>query len=237
MLAHTIETCLGFGSTVTALSLGAFLFPVDTLLPALVMIGLLQSSWLLWRGFRHVDWKWILGSILPVVAAGLGIGIFLRDHASETVMLGGLGVFISVMASLELIRLARGNAGPGNPTPSATLGLLIAGGIFQGLFASGGPPIVYCAARRFADPAAFRATLAVLWLVLNSILCVSMGWSGQLDTESVRLGLAALPGFLAGLAIGGLVRPHPKNFQLATWILLLIIGMAQCWRAALHIAG
>jgi len=235
-LAHTIETCLGFGSTVTALSLGAFLFPVETLLPALVMVGILQSSWLLMRGVRHVDWKWILGAVLPVAAAGLGIGIFLRDHASEAAMLGSLGTFITVVAALELVRLARGDSTPGNPSPAATLGLLVAGGIFQGLFASGGPPIVYCAARRFTDPAAFRATLAVLWLLLNSILCASMGWSGKVDMESAELALAALPGFLAGAAIGGRLRPRRETFQLATWSLLLVIGIAQSWRAASHFA-
>jgi hypothetical protein len=49
VLAHTAETILGFGSTLIALALGAYLLPLETLVPMLVILGLLQSIWLVGR--------------------------------------------------------------------------------------------------------------------------------------------------------------------------------------------
>jgi uncharacterized membrane protein YfcA len=231
-LAHTIETCLGFGATIVALSLGAFLLPVETLLPALVVIGLLQSAWLLARGFRYVAWSWLFRSILPIVSVGLLAGIFLRDHASETLLLGTLGGFIAMLSALELLRLRRGaTANP--PNPPAVFSLLFAGGLFQGLFASGGPPIVYCAARKFEDPAAFRSTLAALWLLLNATLCLTMEWGASGGESTPWITAACLPGFLAGIAIGGRLQLRQASFERAVWILLLIVGIIQCGRAAM----
>lgn len=234
-LAHAIETCLGFGSTVVALALGAFLLPLETLLPVIVINALLQSIWLLAQEHRHVDWAWLRHSILPVVTAGLALGIYLRDHASEVALLGILGGFTTLVSAWQLSRLRRQTPIAGLPHRSVVFGLLLSGGIFQGLFASGGPPIVYCAARRFNDPASFRATLAVLWLVLNLLVAASMIWSGQIDTSGLALSLAVLPGFLAGAAIGGKLRLDPKIFQTATWTLLLIVGLVQCGRVVSHL--
>jgi len=49
--AQIVETVTGFGATVIALALGVHIVPIETLVVALVLIGLLQSLWLVARGF------------------------------------------------------------------------------------------------------------------------------------------------------------------------------------------
>ena len=39
VLAHSIETVLGFGSTLIALAFGIHLLPLETLVPMLVVLG------------------------------------------------------------------------------------------------------------------------------------------------------------------------------------------------------
>ena len=46
LLAYTTEAMTGFGSIVIALSLGALVLPLDTLMPVLVPLNLLLSGYL-----------------------------------------------------------------------------------------------------------------------------------------------------------------------------------------------
>lgn len=238
VLAHSVETYLGFGSTIIALSLGIFLFPIETLLPALVTIGTLQSAWLIIRWHGHIRWEVILVGILPSAAVGLAAGILLRDYTSETLLVTLLGLFIIVTSTLELIALFRSDAAPRAPLNRwVAAPVIFVGGLFQGLFASGGPPIVYYAGREIEDPVQFRSTLSVLWLILNLALLISMWAGGQAGVLTLELAALALPGFIAGVVIGSFIKMKSRTFKAATWAMLLIIGIVLLVRVFLQING
>jgi len=237
VLAHSVETYLGFGSTIIALSLGIFLFPIETLLPALVTIATLQSVWLIIRWHSHIRWRVILVGILPLAAVGLVAGILLRDYASETLLVALLGLFMVVTSTLELIALYRSAAISAPLKPWVSVPVIFAGGLFQGLFASGGPPIVYYAGREIEDPAQFRSTLSVLWLVLNLALLISLWAGGQAGVLTLELAALLLPGFIAGVVIGSFIRMKSRAFKAATWSMLLVIGIVQLVRVYLQLCG
>ena len=237
VLAHSVETYLGFGSTIIALSLGIFLFPIETLLPALVTIGTLQSVWLIIRWHGHIRWRVILVGILPLAAIGLAAGIFLRDYVSEILLIALLGLFIVVTSILELVALYRSDARREPLKIWVAAPVIFAGGLFQGLFASGGPPIVYYAGRVIDDPAQFRSTLSVLWLILNLALLISMWAGGQAGIITLELAAMVLPGFIAGVVIGSFIKMKSRTFKAATWAMLLIIGIAQLVRVYLQIGS
>ncbi len=234
VLAHSVETYLGFGSTIIALSLGIFLFPIETLLPALVTIGSLQSIWLIIRWHRHIRWRIILVSILPLAVVGLAAGILLRGYASETLLIILLGLFIVVTSSLELVALFRSSTAPRKRLRYwIAAPVIFAGGLFQGLFAAGGPPIVYYAGREIEDPAQFRSTLSVLWLILNLALLGSLWAYGQASVITLELAALALPGFIVGVIIGSFIKLEARAFKAATWAMLLLIGIIQLARVLL----
>jgi len=238
VLAHSVETYLGFGSTIIALSLGIFLFPIETLLPALVTIGSLQSLWLIIRWHRHIRWRIILVNILPLAAVGLAAGILLRDYVSEQLLIVILGLFIVVTSSLELGALFRGSAAPRKRLSYwIAAPVIFTGGLFQGLFASGGPPIVYYAGREIEDPAQFRSTLSVLWLILNLALLISMWAYGQANVLTLELAALVLPGFIGGVVIGSFIKLKASTFKAVTWAMLLLIGLIQLARVLLQFNG
>jgi uncharacterized protein len=78
VFAHAVETVLGFGATIITLALGIYIFSLDTMLPVLVILGLLQSLWLVVRWFRYIRWRVLLLHILPAVVVGMAIGIYYR---------------------------------------------------------------------------------------------------------------------------------------------------------------
>jgi len=237
VLGHSVETYLGFGSTIIALSLGIFLFPIETLLPALVTIATLQSIWLIARWHGHIRWRVILVGILPLAAVGLAAGILLRGYASETLLIALLGLFIVVTSTLELVALYRSDARREPLRRLVAAPVIFIGGLFQGLFASGGPPIVYYAGREIDDPAQFRSTLSVLWLILNLALLISLWAGGQAGVLTLELAALLLPGFIAGVVIGSFIKMKSKAFKAATWSMLLVIGMVQLVRVYLQVRG
>jgi hypothetical protein len=89
---------------------------------------------------------------------------------------------------------------------------------------------VYYAGREIERPEEFRATLSLLWLVLNIALLASMCLSGQVGTGSITLALLSLPGFVAGVVIGSFVNLRGKAFKALTWAVLFIVGLIQVLR-------
>ena len=237
VLAHSAETVLGFGATIIALSLGAHLYPLSTLLPVLVILALAQSAWLVGRWRRHIRWRLLLVRILPAAAAGTALGIAMRSLADERLLVAVLGSFVSAVSLAEIAMIIRKRTS-GAALPSwLGIPILAAGGVFHGLFATGGPLVVYFASREIDDPPAFRATLSTLWLGLNTALAASLAWSGQADASSLRTAGLVLPGLVAGIAIGSRIRLEALAFKVCVYALLLASGLALVTRALLVGAG
>ncbi len=226
VLSHLIETVLGFGATLVALALGVHLLPLDQLLVLLVLLGMVQSVWLLVTGRRHVDWNTILFFILPAATLGLFAGMLYRDLAPEREMKVVLGLFVIGVAMAELYKWKRsGHRAEPPMTRTAGIPVLFGGGVFHGLFASGGPLIVYYASRALPSRKVFRASLAVLWLLLNLMLVAQLWGTGNVTMQSGKGFLILLPAAFVGIAIGERVRISERVFRLFTYLLLLVAGV------------
>lgn len=225
-LAHTVETTTGFGGTVIALALGVHLVPIRTLIIALMMIGWLQAAWILSRDFRHVETSLLIRGIVPCAAIGGGAGFLLRSSLESSSLKAVLGIFVVIVASLELYRLAR--TAPSRPLAKWPGRLIVAaGGLFHGLFASGGPAIVYFSARMIDDKRRFRATLASLWLILNTSLLAAAAIGGEMERGAFTLAAAALPGLVVGIVAGEILhaRVPARAFRATVNCLLLLTGV------------
>lgn len=235
--AFATEAALGFAGTVLAVSLGAQLVPLDLLLPAFVPINLVLSLSVAVVDRRRIAWRQLALGLAPPVALGAAAGLALFRLPGRLHLQLGFALFVVALAALELVRLRR-------PPPAATSrwrggALLVAGGLAHGLFGSGGPMIVYVLRRRLADKAAFRATLAVVWLALNALLCANYA---AMDLYRPELGRAMLamaavvgPGFLAGDRLHRAI--DPALFHRVVVALLLGAGAILAVRTALALAA
>ena len=224
--AQVVETTIGFGATVIALSIGAQFVPLRELVVALVLIALVQSTWLAVRGRHAIQWRVILGRILPGVAIGFPIGMIGGAFWEESILkmiLGGLVILVSLKELVLLFRKPVARVG------SKWFGAvsLAGGGFFHGLFATGGPLIVLYAGRKFSEKAPFRSTLAVLWLVLNSLMLGSFLVQGRVEASSVLQGSVFLPALAGGILLGEFLhaRAPEKIFRTVVHVLLLVIGV------------
>lgn len=221
--AFATEGAIGFGGTVLAASIGAQVVPLEVLLPAFVPLNMMLSAWLLGRGLPAVDWRLLALRVAPAVGVGAAIGLALFHLPAKHLFAFGFGVFVVGLAVLQLARPQ------GKPLAQLLQWLLLGlGGVVHGLFGTGGPMIVYVVRRRLADKRAFRATLAVLWLVLNVALLVNYASAGLYDRTTFKtlgiLALTVVPGLYIGERVHG--KLDAARFERVVWLLLLGAGLA-----------
>lgn len=195
---------------------------------AFVPLDLAMSAWLAARGSRQVEWRWLTREVAPPAAAGIAPGLLLSGVGSSWLPVV-LGVVVVLLASRELA--ARAVVAPSRLARGALLGL---GGLAHGMFATGGPFVVYVARNRVADPHAFRATLAALWIALDATALAWFVAAGRYDAVTVRLLLVCAIAFIPALALGERLHRslHGQRFTRAAWLLLLAAGAALAVRGA-----
>ena len=108
------------------------------------------------------------------MVAGMAIGIQIcKTVPSEQILLIIYGVIILLIAGKNLLCHRQ------RTLPKAfLLVILLLAGVIHGMFVSGGALLVVYAAQVLKEKEEFRATLAPVWVVLNSILLVS-GTAGR----------------------------------------------------------
>ncbi|MFI8608922.1 sulfite exporter TauE/SafE family protein [Pseudomonas sp. NPDC077649] len=225
LLAYTLEAVTGFGSIVIALSLGALLLPIDQLLPVLVPLNIGMTGYLVWRHRAQIDRPLLLGTILPGMLAGTALGYLLLPYLDAALLKRGFGLLILWFAGRELWRLRHAAALPLRPAWLTRL-LTLGAGLSHGLFASGGPLLVYGLAGTALDKARFRATLVTVWFSLNSLLTAAFLLDGRLQPALPQV-LAYAPLLLLGLWLGERLhrRFDERHFRLVIYCLLLVTGV------------
>ena len=225
LIAYTIEAITGFGSLVIALSLGALLLPVPELLPVLVPLNVLMSGFLAWRNRQHLDRALLLKVILPLMLGGTLVGYLLQNGLADQVLKLLLGLLIIWFACRELWRLRCSTPVRAHPAWLNRL-LLLAAGISHGLFASGGPLLVYAMAGTALDKFRLRATLLCVWFTLNTSLSVLLLAQGRLASALPQL-LWFLPLLVIGVVVGEHLhrRVNEQRFRQTVYALLAVTGV------------
>jgi len=218
LAALVLEAALGFGGTLAAACLGAQLVPLRVLVPAFVPLDFAVSLVLAMRGSRQIAWRLLVREVSPPVAIGAAFGLALGAVAAAAWLPIAFGILVVVLAALELARVRV------TPIRRGERAVLALGGLAHGLFGTGGPLVVYVVRRRLHDRGAFRATLAVLWLVLDAALIVYFAATGRYDRGTLAiLGLLALA-LVPGTWLGE--RLHARLPARAAWLVLLVAGAA-----------
>lgn len=223
-----VEAVAGFGGTILALSIGARWFGIEELLAWFLPLNLGLSTALAWRGRDAIAGRLLVRRILPTILLGLALGTALTWQIDAERARGVFAGLVIVVALLELASTFRRTVAP--PTtalrPAAQGGLLLGAGVVHGVFATGGPLAVAVIGRMLATKAALRATLAVMWFVLNVIVCGRLIARGHLDGASLWGSLHLVPAMAAGMVAGDLIhrRVAEDSFRKVVAVLLLVTG-------------
>jgi uncharacterized membrane protein YfcA len=234
-----VEAAAGFGGMVAALTLGALWLPLGQLLGVLVPVNLALSTYLLARGFRHVEWRFLTRRLLPAMALGLAAGTALTRLTSSTAWLKPVfACFVVVVATQQLRALRRG--GQLEPLPLWLQGAwLFGGGVIHAVFATGGPPTVYVASRELPQKAAFRASLSAVWVVLNLLVVPRLWLEQSLTLRTLETSGLLLVPLALGIGAGEWIhhRFDERRFRVAVAVLLWCAGLTLLLSSARELAA
>lgn len=230
-LAAAVQAALGFGASLVVMSLGALCVPMSDLLPLLVPLACLGPAAILTFDRAHVAWRLLLGRLLPLLAPGLALGLVVAERLGDDAARRAYGVLVVALAGRGLWALLRGapadatDAAPDAP-PRGASAWLLAAGLVHGVYATGGPLLVYVVDRLRLPPRSFRATLAGVWLTLNLLLVAGFAARGRLEAASVATSAALAPCLALGLLAGHRVhtRLDPRRLRVGVLALLVVVG-------------
>ncbi len=220
-MAYGIGAMTGFGSIVLALSAGALVYDLQLLLIILVPLTLVMNFPMAWLNRRFIGWQLLLKTVLPLMLLGLVFGYLIPSWLnSDWVKL----VFAALVA-LFAIRSLRAIQ-PRQLSTAARRFCLIGAGVIHGMFASGGPLLVYALAKSQISKSVFRASLIIVWLVLNCLLTIMYAVDGRLLPALDSVFWLA-PAVVLGAIIGNWLhhKVDEQRFLKIVFIVLLIVSI------------
>jgi uncharacterized membrane protein YfcA len=228
LMAYITQAMTGFGSIIIAVTLGSHLYPIEFLLPTLVPADLLVNIYIVGKYREDVDRELLFRRILPLMGAGLVIGIGIFQFVEGTLLKKIFGLLVTLLCSRELHGLLR-SPGTAKALTRLQYGVSVfSAGITQGLFASGGPLVVYAVSRLKLAKGSFRSTLSALWLLTNGFLTLSYLATGLLTWDNLRFWAWLAPAVVVGTIVGERLhdRVNEHHFRVIVFAILLVGGIS-----------
>lgn len=220
LAAYCIRGIAGFGSGLVAVPLLALAFPLQQVVPLMLLLDLAASAWLGQVHRQAVRWDEIL-PLLPASAVGVVLGTTLLIGLPAQPVLLALGLFVLFFGASYAIGIhgerpiSRGWAHPAG----------LVGATVSGLFGTGGPPYVIYLTHRILDKGELRATLSILFMLEGVFRGIVFALAGLLADRTVWLGLAlGLPLLFLGLWLGGHVHLRLAHAQMVRVVGLILLG-------------
>lgn len=222
-ISNIIQTITGFAGTALAMPLSLKLEGANTAKPILNLVALLVSLYIVIAHFKDIDWKHFI-TIILTVGIGFGVGYLVELIPMESKILlyiyGAIVILIAILfffIDFEKINLPKW----------LLITFLFLGGIIHKLYVSGGPFVVIYALHELKDKNKFRATLSLLWIILNSILFTTQIIEGIFTSHTWILFAIGAGVTVLSLVIGAFIAPKlsKKLFLKITCVLLLVSGV------------
>jgi uncharacterized membrane protein YfcA len=171
--AYTVQTATGFGAMLVCVTLGAQLIGLEEVIRLMVPLSFLQTGYIVIRHRDGIDWGLLLKRVLPLMTLGMGFAFLLLTKVGGPWLGLAFGLMVLALSARDLRHLRSGSSDLDKPiSRSASAAALLGAGVIHGIYASGGPMLVYAIGREGLTKKVFRSTLSMVWIVLNLILLV-----------------------------------------------------------------
>lgn len=227
LFATITESVAGFGKTVISVTLGTNFYPIEFLLPVLVPLNLILSSYIVIKYIKYSDKNFLLKEILPFMLSGLIFGIFIFGFVKGLILKKIYGLLVLFLSIKELrVLFSKQTENTKNFSKKEFNLWLLLSGIIQGIYASGGPLLVYALSSKKITKEFMRTNLAIIWLIMNTILLINYIITNKINYETIKLSLLVLPVIPVGIIIGDVLhhKIDEQIFKKVVYLLLCVAG-------------
>ena len=163
LFGYTVQAITGFAGNIFCMPVGTLTLGLQSSVSILNATGFLACTVLAVLNIRSIHWRElgkIVGVMLPFVVLGAWLDSVVPLHA----LLKIYGLVILAVGIKNLVQRKQ------SFLPEWALwGVLVAAGLIQGMFVSGGALLVIYAVQKLTDKDQFRATLSAVWSILNLV--------------------------------------------------------------------
>ncbi len=226
-VAYGVQTASGFGSGLILVTIGAHFLDLPTLLALILPLSIFQTGWIAFRHRAHIHRPVLFRRILPLMGLGMALGYVLAFRlAEQSILKQLLGAFVVLLAGRELWLLRTGTP-PKAGSAATSIAAIFGAGIMHGLYATGGPLLIYGLGRENLERARFRATITVVWFILNIVLVGTFAMEGRYTPDTLaQVGVLGI-GLPVGIAAGEKVFSgvSERTFKWGIYGLLALAGI------------
>ncbi|UCH30543.1 MAG: sulfite exporter TauE/SafE family protein [Myxococcales bacterium] len=237
--AYAVQTAIGFGSTLICVTFGAQLIGLQEVIHLVVPISFLQTGYVVIRHRDGIDRRLLLGRVLPLMGVGMAFAFFLLTRVGGPWLGLAFGWMVLALSARDLHRLRMGSTAIDRPiTRPASVAALLGAGVVHGIYASGGPLLVYAVGREGLTKKAFRSTLCAVWIVLNAVLVARFVVAGDYDRAVIIDVLWLIPTVPIGILAGEWIhhRVDERRFRFAVLVLLTAAAISLIVRYSAQLA-
>lgn len=221
LFGYTVQAITGFAGNIFCMPVGTYTLGLQSSVSILNATGFLACTLLAVLNLRSINWRElgkIVGVMLPFVALGAWLDTVIPLHA----LLKIYGLVILAVGIKNLVQKKQ------TFLPEWALwGVLVAAGLIQGMFVSGGAILAIYALQRLQDKDQFRATLSCIWMVLNFVYAALQLSQGHYTPDCLVMVAIAIPLLLVATWLGNKLqkRISQATFIKMTYVLLTVIGI------------
>lgn len=217
-----VQSVAGFGSALLAVPLMVVVIDLQSAVIISSFVGTLSNLLQSWQLRRNIDATMTKRFLLStVIGAPAGLLLFIYANQSALKIVLGISILFGVFVlsrGLELQHI------------SSWLDWLM--GVLSGVLlmatSTNGPPLVFVLQARKIDPARFRATLNMVFLVSGAFGLVMFGFAGEIVRSDVNMAAVSVPAMIIGVSLGVVIRKYVQQelFKKLVLILLTIGGLS-----------
>jgi uncharacterized membrane protein YfcA len=227
--AYVVQTATGFGAMLVCVTFGAQLIGLEEVIRLMVPLSFFQTGYIVIRHRDGIDWTLLLKRVLPLMTVGMGIAFLLLTKVGGPWLGLAFGLMVLALSARDLHHLRRADAALDKPiSKPASVAALLGAGVIHGIYAAGGPMLVYAIGREGLTKKAFRSTLSMVWIVLNVVLVARFVLAGDYDREVALDILLLIPTVPLGILVGEWVhhRVDERSFKMVVLVLLIAAAIS-----------
>jgi uncharacterized membrane protein YfcA len=210
-------------------TLGAQLIGLEEVIRLMVPLSFLQTGYIVIRHRDGINWSLLLRRVLPLMSLGMALAFVLLTKVGGPWLGLAFGLMVLALSARDLHHLRVPQAALEKPiSKPASAAALLGAGVIHGIYASGGPMLVYAIGREGLTKKVFRSTLSMVWIILNVILVARFVLAGDYDRGVALDILLLVPTVPLGILLGEWVhhKVDERRFRIAVLALLVAAAIS-----------
>lgn len=220
LLSSVIKGITGFGFALLAIPILSIMFPINLLIPSMVLFNLITSVMMLFQFKEKIRVYYIVPMIVASLA-GIPIGIYMLTYLS-TDFLKILTSFAIILFSVKMltgVKLAKRNI----HKPIFFAGFL--SGILTSSISIGGPPLAIAMDRKGYSKDKFRG-IFIWFMVFTSIFTTFAFYhKGLITNDTLKFTALSLPLLFIGSNLGVKIATKINQHQFRKFVIYLNVSM------------